>query len=79
MLFISTSSEQHIRPLAVYMLPVCIRFRLTFRQPTEAVERVLRDIFPINVQALQALACLPESESKESLKMMISYVLERLY
>lgn len=31
------------------------------------------------MQALQALACLPESEAKESLKKMISYVLERLY
>lgn len=30
-------------------------------------------------QALHALVCLPESESKQSLKMMISYVLERLY
>ena len=31
------------------------------------------------LQALHALVCLPESESKQSLKMMISYVLERLY
>jgi all-trans-nonaprenyl-diphosphate synthase len=30
-------------------------------------------------QGLQCLACLPESDAKESLKMMISYVLERLY
>lgn len=31
------------------------------------------------LQGLQCLACLPESDAKESLKMMISYVLERLY
>jgi hypothetical protein len=47
--------------------------------PSHLLHHTLASIPGRRLQALQALACLPESESKQSLKMMISYVLERLY
>lgn len=40
---------------------------------------LITDLLHIVLQALASLSCLDESESKESMEGMVSYVLDRLY
>lgn len=61
------------------MLPRASVFGMQCLMSQHAFRPFIDTWHAILLQGLQCLACLPESEAKESLKMMISYVLERLY